>query len=880
MLTTGNPTTDAAVVDALALRTRRIQIEVLIDWNRNGLYNHAYSDLSTMVQSVSSERADDLNLPQEVNSLSGAAAGEATVVLAGKRYEDPTGPRASELFDPYNGNSPIYGVPIIIAPITVNRVMWTALGDVRYPVITGFIRSAPFKRKSGEVTIEIVDHMDILGGTASLPRWAAQVSPPPDRGGEWWGGDVNQEAKSIQMSWVLEEICRQSGRPVGPSPRSDAAVYHTFSGAMLPSYGYGSMADGTQLPTVVHGSPGSAAGGNIWRPATENMGAYTAPWIPAGYDGYSWCSANKQVVVPVHGSAQSPGKIGWSVANVFIPPSSGNGSRLRSVMYLEDFRRGGLDNYPNFNPTYPTTGVAFYSHDYNAGYLMMEVTEDGAIKVGVYENSTPGYGTNREWTWENSSNLTPNAWYNINVILSFTNSSITLSEIRVNGSIVSTTQTGNSGARGFTYTSPDYPPNPGGGLANGRTNVTLTFSSMAATHVQWYSGPPSTAYNTDQFVQKKLPNGKPGAVIGPSLVELIWIPEVYRSLPWSTLKDVASGEFGTLWVDEYGTIRFLARTDTQSISQNQVVTAIDLTDEQLDEMMLTPTADSLRNRITGNYNRRVQQVGLIWQQGAVTDHFAAIGQSRSEIYALNEPVTGVFSLTGTVRDPNIGWNGGPDAGNPGTPDEPEKLNPYTQYARAVKAANQTQAAIGFGNGIVATPDQRSMTILWSQSGGAGTADSYVGAKFADSSSTPTPQPYWFVFGRKYSDSSNVSFSYTDTASVATYGTQTLQLPDSDWMQTSASANAVSQSLLLDTKNPVPLIEVTDLPADPRRQIHDVIRITNEAGTSGVLYGQIIKKATNDSGGNSTDSLTLRVMETPKSAIWDAVPGWDVGSWSA
>ncbi|MBK1788801.1 hypothetical protein [Prauserella cavernicola] len=169
------------------------------------------------------------------------------------------------------------------------------------------------------------------------------------------------------------------------------------------------------------------------------------------------------------------------------------------------------------------------------------------------------------------------------------------------------------------------------------------------------------------------------------------------------------------------------------------------------------------------------------------------------------------------------------------------------------------------------PDARAALVRWWVN--AGQPAAYLGAYIGGNTSS------FLLSGLAYSERNTHRTKRSDPDEVALRGTRAVELGDSDWRQTKGSVDVIIDNLLKDTVDPTPLVEPVTIPADPRIQLRDVIRLTNEGGIAGALYAQVIGIQREDGPGGSVDTLSLRIVRTPGVAIWDDPDlGWDVGRW--
>jgi hypothetical protein len=814
MLLPGSPDEELALKNALGDPIRRMRMKLEIDWNRTNLYDHAYSDLSRYLTSVTTDRGTETLLPPEVNALAGFSSGELKATLEGS-IPDGTkrGRSICSLFDPYDNTSPTPANDLFVLPIRYSRVTRTVLGDVERIVFTGFIRAFPFSRTARKVEITATDILNFADQPVTLPHWAVRTVAPYFS----WTNGLAGSSLAISNVWVAEEILRQSGRPVSPLPRPDGVLFQSCSGSLLPSLYYGDASNSYQIPLDYHVLP------NVADPWEVSQFSFK----PAQTYHRSVLTTNRQVVVPTNGSGLPQVNIGCSE---FVT-TAGTGTRLtQSTYYIGDYQIGG--------EPFVTPGT--FEDPYGiAEYCYLQVREDGRIVVGVNKaGDNPGGANVRQWSWSNTATRTGEHHYN--VVFRFASSGITV-EVRVDGTVLTMTPNGGNSAGGFIYrVRPAGEAYNGGPLLAGRRNVAMIESELSQFAVQWYAGDSTRGYlATDAIAPVRPDNGKPWADVNELTGGVAFMPDVTGSKLWDVLRQVIGSEYGILWMDEYGTCRVLARQQVEDISdESNLTNAMQLSDRQLDELLVTPSADSKRNvvRITRHFRGQIED--FIWKQQAAKDRYLPI---LGAVNGALEPLTDVIAVnTRMVQSPSD------------PPATGDVIDVRSGRVSAVFADLPTNESNFFQAAVLGDPNQRQMSMSWANNE---TDEIFVGTYKG------AQQPNWSIAGRRYSDEVTATVEVIDAADVAVFGPRVLEI-DSQWQQQPDAVAFIANSLLSDTVNPVPILNSVRVPADPRRQVFDIVKINNETGTSGTMFGQIMNKATEDSLNGFHDVLTMRVIVTP------------------
>lgn len=788
---------DTALERAILSAERVITRRVLFDWYTDGAFEHAYSDLSAVCSRVSWDRQLSSDLPRKVNTITGFASAEAKLTLAGTRAADDT--PVTTLFSPYKVDSPIYGRDIVGVPLRIEQVVRTTDGMRTIRRFTGWIRDYAVKQSTGEVTITASDNLDIANSMATLPLWAVEMSRDP--------GPV-AAGRPGSMTWVIEELCRQAGRPTGPVPRSDCKAYVSCNGTFIPSVG-----NWAQFYE------------DYWYNHTITQGA-DVPWanglyglcpVPTAGDSHfnrnssRFHTAGDQIIVPQADSGWEDSTIGFAGwVYVYSPTTGLNEPSTWLTLFLGDQE---------------------YIPDRDNGRIEVRFYPSGGARAVVFEDGK--LPTPRVWETRFTQSQ-PVGWHYIAVHVNVRYWGIDAQLWVDDQPVPYATATGSGGYR---Y----YRP-----LEIGRRNIFNFDTKIYCQHVQCYTtrGNNATQYRPGQQ-HPPTREGRPLAQVGTSFAEVAWLPDVYKANAWDTLKAVAGSEYGGLHTDEYGTLHFLSHPALRNETTAAVSSAVYVDDDTLQDMQVNPSDDQYANAVSISSNFKWAKQSVVWQAQGALDHYVSPDEgTKLRTYGLDDVVTINSNATPIPADPPAG---GPS---------------ITQStAAAIRADNW---AVGSPNGwawsVVANEDQRSMDIRWS-AGYAGTAV-FVGATYNAQS------PAMSIAGRKYSDADMWRDIAYDAAEVTRRGMRVLELSDDEWRQTPQTALSIAGDLLKDTVTPAPVVDGITIPADPRLQLRDVLAINSAGSTTGKIFAQIIGIASSDDDSGAQDTLTVRVVKTPGQWILD------------
>lgn len=199
MQTQGGADAAAAVTSS----ERRFTARLRVDWNRNGAYNHAMTDMSAYVQSANTDASLKGSLPTELSTVEGSSSAQLTVTLSGQR----NGLGLDAIFSPYRPTSPINPLNTIGVEIKYDLGLHTAIGIVWYPQFVGNIRQISPDRGSGEVEITALDRVEQLRRPVTLPTWAIF---------EYHAGLGIVESQYADGQWIIDHALKLSDSSCSP----------------------------------------------------------------------------------------------------------------------------------------------------------------------------------------------------------------------------------------------------------------------------------------------------------------------------------------------------------------------------------------------------------------------------------------------------------------------------------------------------------------------------------------------------------------------------------------------------------------------------------------------------------------------------------------
>lgn len=812
--------TDVDLAAAIAAPQRSITVLLEFDWNRDGTFSHTYTDLSTLAQTISSDAQLQTDLPDVVNTITGHASRGMKTTLAGSRAPDEFD--VTELFSPYLPDSPLYAFTVPGTPVRYSRVVQTESGPRTVRQFTGTVRSFSIDRAAGEVQLDATDVADIVGSMVTLPHWAAYI------------GEFTPSRRPISSTWVIEEVLAQVGRATGPTPRSDAFAYVSCNGSFIPSVG--SFADSRLVNAMRHtitfqNSPPFAAGKYglapriVWPP--QNPTLYD-------YRNGSQFGSTRYWAVPIDNGDTSQTQVNPCIAAwVYSDGTTTSGD-------FDEWSRPHLHAHAHIEGTEMNDSrTGGYGRD---GGVTMNVWRDGTLLCSIVESEERS--DQRAWRFYRNAPLSK-GWHYVAVEFRMLSNSIT-AVLRVDD-VEQPWTTISRAPGGYRYVK--YPD-------GGRKQWVTLIANIPAQHVQWWvvGGAAGGQYRAGQQHPQLTADGRPRAyVTSGTLSEMSWLPDCYLTSGWDVLQEVCSAEFAALHTDEHGSIHYMPHYILRRDAASGIATPIPIDDDRLLSFTVNPSDDHYRNMVSMSYSDRRAIRSLLYESGDPWEFYGYTGTGPSKAYP-DLPLTESIALYQEAIPHDldaVAPNGGPSV--------------YTGLAAACtwwgsmyNPDNVLLADNVWSVGAYVDNDQRSFRL-----------ELYSPRQWIFLAYLPGNQPALHVAGWKYSENKYTRKVYQNGAEVTKRGVRLIELDDNPWRQTVDTANAIAADLLADTITPAPLVEDVSIPADPRLQLRDVVKLTSDNGITGAVFGQIIgMDRTDERDGGSLDTLTLRLLVTPGEWILD------------
>lgn len=836
---------DTALAAAIAAANVSIRPLLEVDWNRDKYATGAYRDLSKIVSKVDIDFASlHSDLPSEINAVVGSSSALMKVTLSGRRNTSEL--FASQLLSKYMVTSPLYPIAKEATPIRYSRVVKTTAGDKTIRQFTGWISEYDIDEASDTVTLTCSDVYDLQTKPVTLPLWARGPNYGP-KGANGFLSPMNV----IDVNWVYGEVLRQAGRPVWPTPRSDAIAYWSCAGSMIPSTGFGSLADADDLASA-HAVAYTYGDSFLpFRPGKYDLATDYAGWNDNGDFTVGHCRSSRQCNVPNRGTSDPNtiylGFSGWFFSTG-VGGTSGGASSLMFVI------GAGAGN----------------------GFLQLQVYPGGTVWISLFESPSSGSsnaGVTRTWKWDSAgANTMPLGWHWVECYMTFTVSVVTVG-LRVDD-VVKFPNAAGANSAGFMYT-------------NNINVYELTNHCVAEAretymqHVQiWHGfGTPPFASGVQQHPPYIAAGASPPALTTFTSNWLTHIPDRANKYAWDVLKESIEGELGVMFTREDGQLWMMDRDAVYAFgigppmgndpglyfgigwfSKNSTTFPDDYEDmsrNKISGLVYNPSADIYRNTISYHVDQTKQIQAIVWESNDPKAFYAASG-STGLFKDIGLP-SGTVSIYGKAIDTGASVNS----------NKPP--------------LDQTSVSAIDANALTAIPSGWLATVFWQLNQrffrfayGAGILSlqhDLIGA-FAGGN-----QANLQIGGYKYDNSDPYDGGMFITAEVAARGQITLDLGTNEWRQFPAKLDSICVSLLRDTVKAVPVVRNLSVPVDPRRQLLDVIKLPPSKIVSGDVFAQVVGKRLTDTQNSAQDQLDVRVVQGPViPAFWDQAL-WDVGTWT-
>lgn len=801
MQTHGGAAADAAILGA----ERVFRAKVRVDWNNNGQFDHALSNLDRYIEDVTLDKALSGSAPDEILLIEGSSAAQLNLNIHG----DLNGLSLMAVFSPFNTRSIFSGIQTINCEIKYSLLLDTPVGTVEYPQFVGNIRTITPNRADNSVEIVAIDRADKMRKGIQLPPYAMSEEHVAY-------GEIDSQL--IRSQWVIDNalrLCDCSVTDKRPTDRlelglaNDALdgvlVWVTGNGSYLPTIGYLDNLNVDSFPNP--GNPMFKQQGPLHSdlPGTTPRSLVLAGLGTPISQGYY--APNHQGLIRYWVSDQD--RLNAQAVHYF----GGTIALADNVMSPASISRFQLFEINIGSSTYLQVFM-------DTGRVRMEKVQLNAAgnaevsrQVTSYVNiPTTGTHVDLFLMWD----LTPG---------------VSRVYMRAGSNVLSTSWTNVGSA---------IPS----GIAESQTNDQIKgrFSIGQGVNISdvFYGTSNQTGKPVNDTVQMyKKP--RYAAVLDPGLNRFSFVPSAQKQEAWQLVQDVAAAEFGSVFWDETGVFRFW-NWQTMLDKRNTVVRTLSL--DQVENLVLSNNSDSIRNvyAVTTKKRRSVGITNIFSSSDPMEFYVPPRTISRFVIFIDDtvSPLTFFMPRQSTLTAPPT-WNesvvhGMVFQGFDGT-----------QWGEDANHTAPTVTAYYASNGLitlrVSNPNDFAIRFA---SGGWG------------ASSMPATLR---IGGTKILESSDLALEFVNEDSVNKYGPRVLEL-SGDWYQDGLWTTQLLETVAPRTAEPIPTTDAITIAGDPRLQLGDVIEVTDDAGFGDIklqIFG-IRRSFGRDTG--LTDTLSVEVAPPP------------------
>lgn len=806
-----------AAENAIMARSRTFRPRLRVDWNGDGLYQHALSDMSLYVEEIATDRALKGSLPADILLVEGSAAAELSISIGGE-YNRLS---MTSVFSPYNGLSPLYTKDVIGAEVRYDIGLDTVLGTVWYPQFVGNITEVTPERGDNTVSIRALDRVEKLRSPVLFPQWALS---------DYWANRGRKLGQLFDTQQVIQMCLQQSDTSASgrrPATRSEYAQYFGngegykmlfVSGANghLPTTGWWDNGQAVPIANVEGGVVNYTKNGPIHplSPETTN-----APYAFAGF------GSNPDNIYQKY----------WMT------------DRFETSINSEFFIGGVL----NINPAF--TNGSWHLTAPDTVILNYRLGEKRRVDIMV--------GTGQIWLRfvnENNgfSNVTPklNIPTGVNNVEFFahvdaTSESGTRAYMRCGGNAHS----------GWQYISNGYPGDSNYDALTGLLQINRNMSiSDVCVSVNYH---PCATAAQEEGPLWKVP--KYAAALDPGLNRFSFVPDGLTGQDaWNVITAVAGAEFGSVFWDEGGVFHFWNYNTIKS-KQDTVVRTLDI--DQVTDLRITNSLDSVRNSYSVQVKKRQAASQINVYKSNSVDQFytpantiAFFDVQVDDIQFMEPRFLSRFTKLPTSSPGGAGaqypqWNEWVNHG-------------YVFQLLEVdgwKELDATNATVDVAAWYTRDGIMRVRIF-----------NAYTRALRLAVSDQPTvgnaaANPACWIGGTAINDQPALGITSRDSASIGKYGQRNYEA-SGNWYQEYYNSNGLVNVLLARTTKPIPTTDQIVIAGDPRLQLGDTIQLNDSNGLGEQLRAQITginRKFSLDKG--LTDVLTVELLRPAGQGIWDS-----------
>lgn len=790
------------------------EYRLMADWNRNGLYDHALSDLTSMVTDVKVERVLTGTLPAEIGLVEGYASAQLTVTLEGHWEGDPEALMdIVDVFGPYRSDSPVYGLPLLRTPIYLDTGFVATDGPRFDRRFTGTVSQINPVSADRTVQLQGLDGATQLRNTVTVSGAGLYAQTLAIHG-------PNQYISRFNSQWLIDRALRANGIYTSPPFRSDAVLAVTCHGSMIPEVGWGGAPQEFWTVTIDDG---------IW--TTSNFGGALAPKV--GCNG-RW----------------------WLTQQVTAASGDGFGFSCWLRMYSANIMSGKPANLRQyFEMDLSTNATCFFRFGID--------TSGRPYATLFYKTSTGDAGTSYTATatgYAPPSTAQQFAWQFVGVHVVFAASSMTV-RFRINGTTYTATVTIPSRANNWAPGLYIY-YNWWGPVSNFQL-----WHSATVPAVPWQGEDPNFVPQADLDPGNNELTGVPelNKVNTWDLIRAVTDAEgsmfYYTEAGRPTFRSIK----GDQWYGRTRTVKETITADRNLADLHATTdesTVNNIINIKTKPQLITPWQDYYVSPDVNAFN----------VPASTTSYFDV--QLPGSAYEIPPPLSTAGARNDVAGGAANYWNAAGGTGFVYFTDRDawsstvsqDQYRPFircmiTQVGVPGQSVNQ-----GVQIRVVRTDPWTMQVIINNQNTYAvrfATTADWTTDTNGNSYYTDDGEPALIIPAQIVEQQPEQVETYTDWGSVATYGPASYDVGGDDdrWRQWPTGFEPLADNVLTNTASPVPVLDAVDVPHDPRRRIGDLIILADPQGLGQVTVS-IVGLLSQFSSEGATDQITVRPTAAP------------------
>lgn len=839
----------APLNDALAPgKERVISPLVEVDWERNDTFLGYGAVLNHEVISATMDDESDGALPDEVNGVVSASSTQLTVVVAGTRTINGEEIPLWKLFSPFITDLPYWKTDLSGAAIRYTLNVETDSGTLPVRQFTGWVRSVDADRITGRVTIVAANHLHLQGKQVTLPRWARWVATDPQLPdlGVWNIPDEDRmENAPLSFAWLWQYVMRSCDAIDGPSPRDGCIWFSSGYGGMIPEVG--AWSDYQAGRSLQNQGTNDYVYPHVWSEAQQPV-RDKQKWINPGFHAGYCRNIDSGVIFQSYSQSGSliqiqPGPDQPRYLNGGVWSVQYTGAEVTSFLKLDTYMDSWQYILGEFQPITEATAASIkFTIDGTGATLVIRSTGAGADTRTI----TCAVPTAKDdfvyVSYEVDMAAPQNSKIFYNNVQQVTSSSGTLSTYP--------TVLGDSGFGADKSKVRVWQ------RQSGFINAEVWQSDAAqSTRVATWS---NTSYDRRDFaiVNGGL-NGTPtvqrvdirssytdGAVLPAAVPAVTHIPIRENVDAWELLKELVKAAGATMMIDAYGGLRIIPQVVLEQIENRIDGPTWDIDGDRVGGFVVRNGFDQIRTAIrhSGRSARAVKDVAF--EASSAKQFFCPAPTSPG----------GTAQITYQVAT-------GEDiiSVEPGDISQFDRDDDYDQWGlegfHAVNIQGQSIGAPSVLPVVVIVYDLGRQDYFEVEITHTDPNDMYL-ALGTDDFKEPS-QPGFKIEGLR-----KIIQSGAQVDTVGT-GNRLLELPTSDFHSAPWTMTSTVQSILNRTNKLVPRVDSFQVLGDPRRELYDLITISDEVGGLEPVIAQITgRRSTYSATTGFRQVLTIRVLTLP------------------